>query len=215
MMPAMTLLSYDEQPTRYTLLGRLQNWDDQDSWKVFFDTYWRLIYAIARKSGLNDAEAQDVVQETVISVAKDIHKFRRDRSLGTFKGWLRNITRWRIADHLRKCGSVAGEPSTADEGGEPPAETAENSVPADSALEAVWEQEWQANLLAAALENIRRSVKEEHYQMFDYYVLQQWPVRKVARMLGVSVAQVYLVKHRISGLLRKEVRALEAQWEAV
>ena len=73
-------------PTRYSLLSRLQNWDDQTSWKVFFDTYWRLIYSFALKSGLTDTEAQDVVQETIIAVAKDIDKFKRDRSLGTFKG---------------------------------------------------------------------------------------------------------------------------------
>src|SRR5882762_6651756 len=89
-------------PTRRSLLNRLKNWDDQESWKDFFDTYWRLIYSVAVKAGLTQAEAQDVVQETVICVAKDIHKFRRDRALGSFKGWLRNITRWRIADQLRK-----------------------------------------------------------------------------------------------------------------
>ena len=57
-------------PTRASLLSRLKNWDDQDSWKDFFDTYWKLIYAAALKSGLSDAEAQDVVQDTVVSVAK-------------------------------------------------------------------------------------------------------------------------------------------------
>ena len=88
--------------TRYSLLSRLQNWDDQESWKSFFDTYWRLIYSIALKSGLTEAEAQDVVQETIICVAKDIDKFKHDRALGSFKGWLRNLTRWRIADQLRK-----------------------------------------------------------------------------------------------------------------
>src|SRR5437867_1469660 len=89
-------------PTRYSLLSRLHNRDDQESWKDFFDTYWRLIYGVALKAGLSEQEAQDVVQETVICVAKDIHKFKRDRALGSFKGWLRNITRWRIADQLRK-----------------------------------------------------------------------------------------------------------------
>ena len=102
MSQTMTLPTDDPIPTRYSLLSRLQNWDDEDSWKDFFDTYWRLIYSVAIKSGLNATEAQDVVQETVISVAKDLHKFKRDRSLGSFKGWLRNITRWRIADQLRK-----------------------------------------------------------------------------------------------------------------
>jgi len=59
-------------PTRQSLLGRLKDWNDQESWQVFFDTYWRLIYNTAMKAGLNDAEAQDVVQETILSVSKKV-----------------------------------------------------------------------------------------------------------------------------------------------
>src|SRR5436190_1721352 len=92
----------DPLTTRYSLLSRLHDWDDAEGWKDFFESYWRLIYSIAIKSGLNDAEAQDVVQETVISVAKNIHKFQRNAALGSFRGWLRNIIRWRIADYMRK-----------------------------------------------------------------------------------------------------------------
>src|SRR5947207_466930 len=58
--------------TRSSLIKRLKNWDDRASWKDFFDTYWKLIYGVARAAGLNDAEAQDVVQETIICVAKKI-----------------------------------------------------------------------------------------------------------------------------------------------
>jgi len=61
-----------------------------------------LIYSVAIKSGLTETEAEEVVQETVICVAKSIQKFKRDRARGSFKGWLRNLTRWRIADQLRK-----------------------------------------------------------------------------------------------------------------
>ena len=51
----------DLVPTRYSLLSRLQDWDDQQSWREFFDNYWRLIYSFALKSGLSETEAQDVV----------------------------------------------------------------------------------------------------------------------------------------------------------
>ena len=57
-------------PTRQSLLTRLKHWDDQEGWQEFFDTYWRLIYGVARKAGLNDTEAQEVVQASVITVAK-------------------------------------------------------------------------------------------------------------------------------------------------
>ncbi len=209
---SMALPSENWLTTRYSLLSRLQNWDDQDSWRDFFDTYWRLIYSFALKSGLTEAESQDVVQETIISVARNIQKFRRDRSLGSFKGWLKNITRWRIADQLRKRTRLDGEEDTAVAGRFQDTDMMEVSDPADPGLESIWEEEWQANLLEAAMKRVKRRVKEEQYQMFDLYVLKQWPVRKVADTLGVTIGQVYLAKHRISALIRKEIRVLERRW---
>src|SRR5213594_4866909 len=96
--------------TRRSLVDRLANWDDRKRWQEFFDTYWKLIYSAARKSGLTDAEAQEVVQETVITVAKNIDKLRYDPAVGSFKGWLLQITRWRTADQFRKRESGDAKP---------------------------------------------------------------------------------------------------------
>jgi RNA polymerase sigma-70 factor (ECF subfamily) len=212
----MTLTVEDSIPTRYTLLSRLEDRGDQDSWKDFFDTYWRLIYSVALKSGLTEPEAQDVVQETIISVAQNIHKFERDRALGSFKGWLRNIIRWRIADQLRRR-TRASWRDDSKTGADLPLlpDVTEIPDPAGDAAESVWEEEWQANLLKAALETIKSRVKEEHYQIFDLYVIKQWPVINVARALGVNVGLVYLVKFRIAALLKKEIRRLEGKWNQV
>src|SRR6202040_4355827 len=78
------------------------DWGDQLRWQEFFDTYSKLIYSAARRSGMTDAEAQEVVQETVITVAKNIDKLKYDPNRGSFKGWLLQITRWRIVDQFRK-----------------------------------------------------------------------------------------------------------------
>jgi len=72
-------------PTRATLIQRLKDWQDQLSWQDFFDTYWRLIYGTAIKSGLTATEAQDVVQETMISVAKHMPSFNMTRRLALSK----------------------------------------------------------------------------------------------------------------------------------
>src|ERR1043165_9778724 len=102
-------------PTRQSLLSRLKDWEDQESWREFFDRYWRLIHGLAMKCGLSNAEAQDVVQETMLSVAKQMPGFKYDPALGSFKGWLLQITRRRIADQMRKRQrlevQVSGEPS--------------------------------------------------------------------------------------------------------
>ena len=78
----------DFLPTRRTLLSRLKKADDQAGWQEFFDTYWKLIYGVAIKAGLTDAEAQDAVQETVIAVSKHIGRFKYDPAQCSFKTWL-------------------------------------------------------------------------------------------------------------------------------
>lgn len=212
MEPKSTTLAEELLPTRYSLLSRLQDWEDHESWRVFFDTYWRLIYSVALKSGLTQTEAEEVVQETIICVAKHIQKFKRDPQRGSFKGWLCNLTRWRIADQLRKrTGLLHDESGEAVEKYQPLESMTDL---ADPSATADWEREWEANLLQAALQRVKRRVNEEHYQLFDLCVVKQWPVQRIAQTLGVSAARIYLAKHRISRLLRKEVARLEKEWDA-
>ena len=63
----------------------------------------------------------------------------------------------------------------------------------------------------AALARVKRQVKPRQYQIFDLYVVKGWPVDQVRQTLGVSATQVYLAKFRISNLVKKEVRKLEAE----
>src|SRR5678815_3211087 len=100
-------------PTRASLLHRLKDWRDQASWQQFFDIYWRLIYGVARRSGLTDSEAQDVVQETMLAVAKHMPGFQYDAANGQFKAWLLNMTRWRIIDQMRKRAKAKADEQTA------------------------------------------------------------------------------------------------------
>ena len=74
----------DLLPTRRSLLGRLKHWRDDRSWQEFFDRYWRLIYSVARKAGLSSHEAEEVVQETMVSVAKRMKDFHYDPARGSF-----------------------------------------------------------------------------------------------------------------------------------
>ncbi len=196
--------------TRRSLVDRLQNWEDRKHWQEFFDTYWKLIYAAARKSGLSEAEAQEVVQETVITVAKKVGKLAYDPARGSFKGWLLHITRWRIADQFRK--RQPGDQWRGVSDGTRLTATIERVPDAEAAdLDALWEKEWQENLLAAAVQRVKKKVDAKQFQIFDCYVRRDWPAQKVAAELGVSVGQVYLAGHRITAVLKKEIKTLEKQ----
>src|SRR6187455_686802 len=89
-------------PTRKSLLSRLKNWEDNESWRDFFDTYWKLIYAFAIQRGLSHEEAQEAVQETVVAVAKNIAKFHYDPKVCAFKTWLLGVTRSKIANQFAR-----------------------------------------------------------------------------------------------------------------
>src|SRR5213595_3869013 len=194
--------------TRRSLIDRLHNWDDRKRWQEFFDTYWKLIYSAARKSGLTDVEAQEVIQETVITVAKNIDKLKYDPAIGSFKGWLLQITRWRIADQFRK-----REPGNAKRGRSPDDRlTATIERVPDSRivdLDAVWEKEWQDNLFDAAIARVKKKVDLKQFQIFDCYVRKEWPAQKCAEQLCVNIGQVYLARHRVAELMKKEVKKLE------
>lgn len=189
--------------TRHSLIGRLADWHDRARWQAFFDTYWRLIYAVARRAGLTDSEAQDVVQETILSVAKSITRY--DRSAGRFKPWLLQMTRWRIADQFRKR-LPQSEPATTGPDATRDTATLDRIAAPGLALEQVWETEWQERLLEGALERVKRQVKPAHYQVFDLALRQHWPAAKIATELRLNIAQVYLIKHRLTALLKKELR---------
>jgi RNA polymerase sigma factor (sigma-70 family) len=195
-------------PTRRSLLSRLKRWDDQESWQDFFNTYWKLIYGFARRAGLSDAEAQDVVQDTLIAVARQIPNFKYDPALGSFKSWLFLVTHRRIMDHLRK-------EYRRGKGRVTQGNTARTTLlaripePAGSDLDAIWEEEWKQWLFDRALQRVKSKVQPEHFQIFDCYVRKEWPVKEVAQTFGVSSGQVYLIKNRLSTLVAKEVRRLE------
>jgi RNA polymerase sigma factor (sigma-70 family) len=196
-------------PTRASLIQRLKDWQDQSSWQDFFDTYWKLIYGTAIKSDLTPAEAQDVVQETMISVAKHMPSFKYDPALGTFKTWLLNMTRWRINDQRRRRGPLAAADSTSNATATGTSALDKVVDPMSLELDAFWNAEWEKTLLDAAMAKVKRRLEPQKYQIFDLYVNKRWPAGKVAATFGISVDQVYLAKHRTMEMVKEEVRALE------
>jgi len=199
-------------PTRASLLGRLKDWEDNESWRDFFNTYWKLIYGFAIQRGLSHEEAQEAVQETVVAVAKSIGKFQYDPQVCAFKTWLLGVTRSKIANQFaRRARHPAAAACVSRDGSSTTGQV--NRMPDEQAAQSdkAWDEEWQKNLMEAAINRVKRRVSIEQYQMFDLFVLKNWPARDVAKTLGVTITHVYVAKHRISKLVRKEVAALEAK----
>lgn len=221
----------DSIPTRQSLVARLKDLGDQESWREFFQTYWRLIHATALKAGLTDVEAQEVVQEVMIATARKMPGFTYDPAKDSLKGWLLSVTRWKVVDQFRKREKaahstgpgipnnqtesparrngafMASEASIDDTKQTPTAEQVPD--PQSETLNAIWDVEWRENFLHTALERVKRTVNPSHYEMYHLHMVQGLSPSEAARALGVSTAAVYLAKHRVGRQLKREVEKLE------
>lgn len=183
----------DLSVTRLSLVGRLRDWEDQVSWRRFLDTYGKLLFLWSLKAGLSDVEAEEAVQETVVSVAKAMKEGQFDRKgKGSFKAWLYGVARHRIADQFRKRSRGFADVAPLDE----------RALPSDAELEAMWDAEWNEHRMKRAIELTRERVRPAQFQIFDLYVLRGWSVDKIRAELKVSRAQVYMAKLRVGSVLK-------------
>jgi RNA polymerase sigma factor (sigma-70 family) len=200
-------------PTRHSLLNRLKDWGDEASWRDFFESYWELIFNVARRSGLTNAEAEEVVQETVIAVARNIGRFKTGAIHGSFKAWLLQQTRWRISDQFRKrkrevnlSDQALSRLGAAEETGTSP--IARIADPSISDLDLAWENQWEEHLLRTALTAVKVKATAKQFQIFDLHVLQGLTVRQTAQTVGSTVPGVYMAKSRVARLLKHELERL-------
>jgi len=210
--------------TRPSLLSRLQSGDDPESWKEFYCIYGKLVRDFAVRAGLTATEADEVVQETAIGTARHLPEYRYDPKVCRFKSWLLNLASWRIKDQLKKRRTLAGSAGggadkagsghLAKEGDTDRTETVNRVAdPCAANLDALFEEEWRKNLLAAALDRVKDQFSLKQFQMFDLLVIQEWSAGQVAKSLGVSLTNVYVTRHRVSIAVKKEITRLEKKLE--
>ena len=133
----------------------------------------------------------------------------------SFKGFLLHETGYRIKEQFRKR-HVERQAPGRQPGGTTRTDTIER-IPdpaAELVLEDVWNAEWEKHLFDRAIKKVKEQIREgkangRQYQLFDLYVIKQWPPQKVAETVGVKIGQVHLAKHRIAALIKKEIRSLE------
>jgi RNA polymerase sigma factor (sigma-70 family) len=199
----------DDLQTRRSLLHNLRDVGaDQPNWAEFYAIYSKLIYQCATRAGLSAADAEEVVQETLISALKMPNSPNVEP--GTFRGFLLRATRWRIADAMRRKaprqGLVTGNK---DPGFLAPDRSASPLVGGADISETVWNEELSRSVQELALERVRARAPAKQFQIFDLYVLREKPAQEVAALLGVPLSAVHLARHRVGRLLRKEIAELE------
>ncbi len=190
-------------PTRASLLVRLRDPHDEAAWTQFVQLYAPLVYGYARKQGLQDADAADLSQEVLSSVANSVGRLEYDPRRGAFRNWLFTIVRRRLssfwsARENRPCGS--GDPAT---------QELLEQCPAANGTEAQWQAEWEDRLFTWACEQVRQDVTETTWQAFWRTALMAESGKQVAADLGLSVAAVYRARSRVLARLKELVQSAQ------
>ncbi len=200
----------DSLATNWSLVRKIASPTcDEQTWTEFYGLYRRLVYGVARRMGLTHDEAEDAVQDTMTSMLAKLPDFQADPEGGSFRSWLLKIARWRIGDVLRDRPARKPEHHLGwDETGGTSTEE-RRPDPATVDVDALWEEQWKKSLYDEAMARVRQMVSPAQFQIFDFYVVREMPVLRVAKSLGVNIGSVYLARHRILQLIRAEVKRLQ------
>ena len=191
--------------TRYSLLLRIQDPQNHAAWVEFLTLYEPLVYRLARRKGLQDADAHDLCQEVFRAVAQAAHRWTPDPARGSFRGWLQKIARNLLLNflrHQRRHAWLAGDAAAA---------TLPESEPAaerDEHAEAI-ETEYRRRLFQVAAEAIEGEFTRCTWLAFWRTAVLERPVNEVATELGISTGAVYIARSRVLARLRRKVEELE------
>ncbi len=180
--------------THASLLARLTDPGDQSAWNVFCDRYGELIRNFARRRDLQSADADDVVQEVLLSLARAMPGFSYDSNKGKFRSYLKTATLRAI---FRKNHQRRGEVRIGD------VEEAICTAKVDSEAEAAWEAEWRQYHLRMAKRTIDAEFEKVDRDAFERYAIGGHNAQDVASALKIRVNRVYEAKSRIARRFRE------------
>jgi len=187
--------------TRPSLLTRIRDIQDAESWSTFVDTYGPLVYRYARRQGLQDADAADITQEVMAEAARCLRTFEYQPERGRFRDWLGTVTGRQLAHFFAKQNRRL---------------TATGAVLTDAVLdqsaapqaEAAWVDEFNGQVLQVALERIRPHFEARNWRAFERVWLENRSAADVASELNLPLDAIYVAKSRVLKRLREEILLL-------
>lgn len=203
MSVSSTMHSDDGAPlTRLSLLLQLRDDANHEAWREFASIYGPIVYGYARKRGLQDADAADVMQDVLRSVSSAIGRLNYDRTQGTFRGWMFTITRNKVFNFLS---ARKGRPQGA---GNTAANQMLGAIPDAHEDHDEWELEYRRRLAASAMNRIQSEFQENTWRAFLLTAVEGRAASEAAAEIGISTGAVYVAKSRVLSRLKQEVETL-------
>jgi RNA polymerase sigma factor (sigma-70 family) len=190
--------------TRASLLVRLRDPHDGEAWRQFVQVYASVVYGFARKRGLQDADAADLMQDVFRAISAAIGRLDYDPARGSFRSWLFTVTRSKLYNFLasqRRQVRGSGDPGVQEQ-------LEEQSAPGEEAA-ALWDREYEQRVFTWATQQVRGEFQEATWQAFWLTAVEGVGAREVGARLRMSPGAVYVAKSRILARLKEEVHRLE------
>ncbi len=186
--------------TRASLLVRLRDPGDGDAWRQFVQIYGPVVYGFARRRGLQDADAADLMQEVMRGLMTSARRLDYDPKRGSFRSWLFTVTRNRLIDLREKQQRMQAV------GGSSAQEMFEQQPARED--ESLWDEEFQRQLFAVAAEHVKGEFEQTTWSAFWSTAVDGKKPPEVAAELGISVGAVYIAKSRVQARLKERVAEL-------
>ncbi len=200
----MTYRHFNNETTRSSVLKAVTDTENEAAWQRLFDLYAGFVFSIARHKGLNDTDADDIVQVVFADLARNLQTFKYDREKGRFRSYLTGLVNWRVVDRLKASKRDAELKANF-------WEEAKSAATAED--EDFEEREWQQAALEEALRRIKPEVRPEHYAAFVASAIEGQDTDVVTKLYGISRDSLYQIRKRLTVKLREKLAEVLAEMD--
>ncbi len=198
----------DSPLTQPSLLLKIRNAEDEAAWERFVKIYTPLVFGYCRKRGLQEADASDVAQEVMRTVAQAITRFDYNQSKGTFRGWLLTVTRNKLLKHFTK---IQKQPIGS---GRSTIQAQLEATPnADETNH--WNHEYQQRLFQWAASEVKNEFSEKTWAAFWKTAVENQSGQETAKHLEMSVGAIYIAKSRVIARIREQIESISGGEDSV
>ena len=200
----MTYRHFNNESTRSSVLRAVANTENEAAWQRFFDLYAGFVFSIARSKGLNDTDADDIVQMVRAGLARNLPSFEYDQEKGRFRPYLAALVKWRVIDRLKAVRRDADLKADFMEEAKSAATTEDEDFE---------EREWQSAAMEETLRRIKPEVRPEHYAAFVASAVEGQDTDVVTKLYGISRDSLYQIRKRLTVKLREKLAEVRAEMD--
>lgn len=193
--------------TRVSLLVRIKDSGDEQAWEEFNKVYQPLLFGYFMKHNLQPADAEDLSQDVMRTIIKNIENFEYDPKKGSFRAWLKAVSRNKAINFLKHSGR-----KSQGSGRTTIIQFVENQPSEETEEDFEWDKEYRKRLFEWASEFVKKEVSTQTWQAFWMSSIEEKSGEEISETLGLSPGAVYSAKCRVLARLKKRIEYIADEW---